>query len=70
MNNSSQAVLRAVRGPILLITLGTLFAVDYYGRFSIYRTGPVLLIVFGLLKLLEMLAARGGAGMEGAGGAS
>jgi hypothetical protein len=46
----------AVRGPILLITIGTLFAVDHFTRFGFGRTWPVLLIVIGILTL----ATRGG----------
>lgn len=41
----------AIRGPILLITLGVLLAVDQFGVYSFGRTWPVLLIVFGIFKL-------------------
>jgi hypothetical protein len=47
----------AIRGPILMITLGSLLAMDQLGSLSFGRTWPVLLIVFGLLKL----AGRSGA---------
>jgi hypothetical protein len=60
MNNKA-AIVRAITGPILLITLGSLFAIDYFNEFRFGRTWPVLLIVFGLMKLLE----RGVAGNEG-----
>lgn len=53
MNSSSSELVRAVRGPILLITLGLLFVGDYFGPFPFYQTWPVLLIVYGALKLLE-----------------
>jgi hypothetical protein len=43
----------AIRGPIMLITVGTLFALDHMGMFSFGRTWPLLIIVFGILKLLE-----------------
>jgi len=48
-------VLCAVRGPILMITLGVLLAIDQAGTASLSfgRTWPVLLIVFGLFKLAE-----------------
>jgi hypothetical protein len=36
--NSAKMLVRAVRGPVLLTTLGTLFAVDYFGPFR--STGP------------------------------
>jgi hypothetical protein len=46
-------ILCAVRGPILMITLGALLALDQMGNLSFSRTWPVLLIVFGLFKLAE-----------------
>ena len=48
----------AVRGPIMMITLGVLLAVDQMGSFSFGRTWPVLLIMFGLFKLAEKAAVR------------
>jgi hypothetical protein len=53
---------RAVRGPIILITLGILFAIDHFGSFSFGRTWPVLIIVIGLMKLLERAGATQGGG--------
>ena len=50
---SSGAVIRAIRGPILLITVGSLFAIDHMGAYSFSRTWPVLLIIIGVLKLME-----------------
>ncbi len=47
---------QAIRGPIVLITLGLLFWVHQAGIVSFSRTWPVLIIVIGLLKLLERLA--------------
>jgi hypothetical protein len=49
-------LVRAIRGPILLITLGSLFAVDYFGPYPFSRTWPILLIVAGALWLLERIA--------------
>lgn len=57
-------LIRAIRGPILLITLGTLLAVDHFGPVGFGRTWPILIIVFGLMKLLE----RGGAQSQVAAG--
>lgn len=54
--------IRAVRGPVLLIVLGTLFALDYFWRMPFHRTWPVLLIVFGLFKLAEKMAGPGHSG--------
>ncbi len=44
---------RAIRGPIVLITIGTLFAVDNFLSVGFDRTWPVLIIVIGIMKLLE-----------------
>jgi LiaI-LiaF-like transmembrane region len=60
MNNVRTTFLRAVRGPLLLITLGSLFAIDHFGPYTFTRTWPVLLIVYGILKLLEYVGEPGG----------
>ena len=44
---------RAIRGPIILITIGVLFAIDHAGVFPFERTWPVLIIAIGVMKLLE-----------------
>lgn len=44
-------LVRAVRGPILLITIGTLFALDHFTNYGFQQTWPVILIVIGLLTL-------------------
>lgn len=51
-------LLKAIRGPVMMVALGVLFMLDYAGGVSFARTWPVLLIVFGLLKLGEYLGAR------------
>ncbi|MBX9602666.1 MAG: DUF5668 domain-containing protein [Bryobacteraceae bacterium] len=56
--NNSKALVRAARGPLLLITLGILMAADQMGGWHFGRTWPVLLIVFGVTKLLERVADR------------
>lgn len=48
----------AIRGPILMITLGVLLAVDQMGGPSFGRTWPILLIEFGLFKLAERGISR------------
>jgi hypothetical protein len=48
----------AVCGPLLLITLGVLLAEDAAGPVSFGRTWPVLLIVFGICKLVDFMSAR------------
>lgn len=57
MNGNSYQVIRAIRGPITLITLGALFALQNFTRFGFDQTWPVLLIVFGLLSLMQRGAA-------------
>ena len=59
MNVPSSDLIQAIRGPLMLITLGALVSVDYFVGISFtQRTWPVLLIVFGLLKLLEKSQRR------------
>ena len=55
--NNSYQIIRAIRGPITLITLGVLFALQNFTRFGFDQTWPVLLIVFGLLSLMQRGAA-------------
>jgi len=55
---NSPALLRSIRGPVMLVTLGTLFLIDHAGGVSFIRTWPVLLIVVGLLRLGEYLGTK------------
>jgi hypothetical protein len=52
MNDHGQYLMRAITGPIILITVGVLFLIDRFTQFGFHQTWPVLLIVIGLLKLL------------------
>jgi hypothetical protein len=56
MNNAT--LLRAIRGPVMLVTLGTLFMIDHSGGASFHRTWPVLLIVLGVMWLGEHLGSK------------
>jgi len=58
MNGDSAAFLRAIRGPVILITVGTLFALDQYSLLSFHQTWPVILIVLGLLNLGRWTGVR------------
>jgi fatty acid desaturase len=58
MNDTSYNLVQAIRGPIMLILLGTLVAMDYFGVYGFSRTWPILIIAFGFLKLLEKLVAH------------
>lgn len=56
--NNSYLLLRAARGPLLLITLGILTSLHRFQDISFTKTWPVLLIVLGLMKLAERAASR------------
>jgi hypothetical protein len=47
----------ALRGPVLLLTLGLLFFFEQSGMISFEKTWPILLIVFGVFKLAERAVA-------------
>jgi hypothetical protein len=49
---------RAARGPVLIIVVGALFAMDHAGGASIGRTWPVILVAAGAMRLWEYLGAR------------
>jgi hypothetical protein len=46
-----RSTIRAIRGPIILITVGVLFALQSFNIYGFDQTWPVLLIVIGLLSL-------------------
>jgi hypothetical protein len=54
--NRSALFVQAVRGPILLIAVGALFALHQAGMISFSRSWPLLIIVVGVMKLLERVA--------------
>jgi hypothetical protein len=54
--NRGALFVHAVRGPILLIAVGTLFALHQAGMISFSRSWPLLIIVVGVMKLLERVA--------------
>lgn len=56
MNGNSSSLVQAIRGPVMLITLGALVEIDYMGIYGFGRTWPILIILFGILKLLERIA--------------
>jgi hypothetical protein len=49
--------LQSIRGPLVLITLGVLFAMHQADFISFSRTWPLIIIVVGLVKLVERLVA-------------
>lgn len=46
-------LITAIRGPVMLIAVGALFTIDHFGAVGFSRTWPILIIVFGVMKLLE-----------------
>ncbi len=58
MNDRTIALVRAVRGPLVLIALGVLFAVDHFGPYPFERTWPALIILIGVWKLVEYAVMR------------
>jgi len=52
---------QAIRGPVVLMTVGALFALHQSGGISFARTWPLIIIVIGLMKLFErMLSPQAG----------
>jgi hypothetical protein len=47
-------------GPVMLITIGVLFLLRQYTRFSIGELWPVLLIVAGIVLVGQAMASREG----------
>jgi uncharacterized membrane protein len=56
MNSRGALFAQAIRGPILLIAIGALFAMHQAGVLHFSRTWPLIIIVIGVLKLVERLA--------------
>lgn len=56
MNGNHRSAIRSIRGPITLITVGVLFALNNFTEYGFNKTWPVILIVFGLLSLWRRTA--------------
>lgn len=52
------ALLRAIRGPVMLMAWGLLLAADQMDRISITRTWPAILVLYGVFSLAEWLLTR------------
>jgi hypothetical protein len=52
--------IRSLFGPIMIITVGFVFLVAQYSRYSFGELWPFLLIVAGILKVAEAMAPREG----------
>lgn len=64
MNGNNVSLITAIRGPMMLITIGTLFALDKFSAFGIERTWPAILIVLGLLSLLDRMIPKSAGGQS------
>ncbi len=51
MNDDSMALMKAIRGPVIMIVVGALFALDQFTTISFRQSWPAILIVVGLLSL-------------------
>jgi len=56
VNNRKALFIQSIRGPILLITIGILFALHQDAGLPIYRSWPLIIIVIGVMKLVERTA--------------
>ncbi|MGA8025501.1 MAG: DUF5668 domain-containing protein [Bryobacteraceae bacterium] len=56
--NRRALIAQAIRGPVLLITIGVLFAIHQAGKIPFSQTWPLIIIVVGIMKLIERMAVR------------
>lgn len=54
----SVAYIRAIRGPVMLITIGVLMLIDQHSSIGIGTTWPILLVVAGLMVLAERASIK------------
>jgi Domain of unknown function (DUF5668) len=52
--------IRGLMGPIMIITVGALFLIGQYSRYSFGELWPVLLIVAGIVLSAQALASKDG----------
>ena len=58
MYSNTLNFIRAARSPVQLVVLGVIFLLSYANVSGISKTWPVLLISYGIMKLLEWLYQR------------
>jgi len=58
--NRTYMLVRAIRGPLLLIALGALLLMQRFTYFSFAQSWPILVILFGVLKLAERAVLHAG----------
>jgi hypothetical protein len=52
------AFAQAIRGPVLLVLLGLLALLNQTGAINFAQSWPVLIIAYGIMKLLERLLSK------------
>jgi Domain of unknown function (DUF5668) len=52
MRDRDRSAIHSIRGPVMVITVGVLFALQNFTPYSFGETWPVLIIVAGLVSLL------------------
>jgi Domain of unknown function (DUF5668) len=57
MRDRDRSVIHTIRGPVMVITVGVLFALQNFTPYSFSETWPVLIIVAGLVSLLGRAVA-------------
>jgi hypothetical protein len=57
MRDRDRSTIHSIRGPVLVITVGILFALQNFTPYSFGETWPVLIIVVGLVSLLGRAVA-------------
>jgi hypothetical protein len=55
MNSRGAMFAQAARGPVMLITIGVLFALEQSRVLAFSRSWPLLIIAVGVMKLIERL---------------
>lgn len=58
MEPSMLQFIRAARGPVQMMVLGGIFLLANYGKAGVGQTWPILLISYGVMRLLEWMAQR------------
>ncbi len=52
--------IRGLMGPLMIITVGVLFLIGEYTRFTFFELWPILLIVAGVVLTAQSLASKQG----------
>ena len=58
--NCAYCRIRGLMGPVMIITVGVLFLIGQYSRYSFGELWPVLLIVAGIVLSAQALASKDG----------